>query len=93
MAIDQVAAVARWLADQPARLVPLAALGAVLRGLPRAARREAARDVLAALDQLDTAGLVHVAHSFPMTRVGVLDRDRLAVLGRCAERDRDMPLR
>lgn len=81
MGADPVVTVARWLADHPARMLPLATLGALVHASPGVGRREAAGVVLAALDQLDAAGLVRFAHLFPMPIVGVLDRDGLRQFG------------
>lgn len=77
MAAAPVVTVAHWLADQPARMLPLVALGALVRAFPEVNRCEAARAVLAALDELDKAGLVRFAHHFPTPVIGVLDPDGL----------------
>lgn len=77
MAADRAAAVANWLAAQHATMLPLVALGALVRTLPGSSRRDVARGVLAALGQLDAAGLIRFAHLFPTPIVGVLDRDGL----------------
>lgn len=66
----------------PHRMLPLVAFGALARSLPEVSRRDAAAAVLAALEWLDTAGLVRFVHMFPMPVVEVLDRDGLAGVAR-----------
>jgi hypothetical protein len=82
MAADRVAAVAEWLAGQDATLMPLVALGPLVRSLPGGSRRDVVRGVLAALGELDAAGLVRFVHLFPMPLVGVLDADGLRRVAR-----------
>lgn len=73
---DWTATVAAWLAARHQRVVPLIALGALLRDTPRRNRPAAADAMLAVLEQLATARLIVVVHRLN-TAVGVLDRDGL----------------
>jgi hypothetical protein len=75
--VDWTVAVAAWLTEPPRRQVPLRALGELLRDVPREERLAASAEVQDALDHLDAAGLIVVAHRYPTPIVGVLDQDGL----------------